>query len=96
VCELCFGQCCGLGIQPDGSLSEPSAFVQHHGSSINAARRKSLSAHCFVISPDNRFAYAADLGTDQVLCYQLNPETGNFGLLLSPLFVPCRRPAAAI
>jgi len=63
-------------IQPDGSLSEPSAFVQHQGSSINAARQKEPHAHCFVISPDNRFAYAADLGTDQVLCYQLNPETG--------------------
>ena len=63
-------------IQSDGSLSEPSAFVQHAGSSVNPARQKEPHAHCFVISPDNRFAYAADLGTDQVLCYRLNAATG--------------------
>ena len=44
-------------IQSDGSLSEPSAFVQHAGSSVNPARQKEPHAHCFVISPDNRFAY---------------------------------------
>ena len=63
-------------IQPDGSLSEPSAFVQHRGSSVNPSRQQEPHAHCFVFSPDNRFAYAADLGTDQVLCYRVNPETG--------------------
>lgn len=71
-------------IQSDGSLSEPSAFVQHQGSSINPARQKEPHAHCFVISPDNRFAYAADLGTDQVLCYQLNPETGELQPAVQP------------
>jgi 6-phosphogluconolactonase len=29
-----------------------------------------------VISPNNRFAYAADLGIDQIVCYRLNSETG--------------------
>ena len=29
-----------------------------------------------MISPDNRFAYSADLGLDQVLCYRLDAGQG--------------------
>jgi 6-phosphogluconolactonase len=43
---------------------------------VNAARQEGPHAHCAVISPDNRFVYAADLGLDQVLGYQLDPTSG--------------------
>ncbi len=62
-------------VQADGSLSPPVSFVQHQGSSVNPARQKEPHAHCFVISPDNQFAYAADLGIDQIVSYSLNPVT---------------------
>ena len=41
-----------------------------------AARQEGPHAHCIVISPDNRFAYSADLGLDQVLCYRLRRGHG--------------------
>ena len=69
------GSVASYSVQPDGSLSEPVSFVQHHGSSVDAARQKEPHAHCFVISPKNRFAYAADLGNDQIVCYALDPAT---------------------
>jgi 6-phosphogluconolactonase len=28
-----------------------------------------------VVSPDNKYAFAADLGTDQIVCYKLDPAT---------------------
>jgi 6-phosphogluconolactonase len=28
-----------------------------------------------VVSPDNKYAFAADLGTDQIFCYKLDPAT---------------------
>ena len=69
------GSVASYAIQADGSLSEPVSFVQHAGSSVNEARQKGPHAHCFVISPNNKFAYAADLGLDQVLCYRIDPAT---------------------
>ena len=42
---------------------------------MNAQRQREPHAHCIVVSPDNRYAFAADLGTDQVFCYKLDPAT---------------------
>lgn len=78
------GSVVSYGIQKDGRLSEPVSFIQHTGSSINESRQKEPHAHCFVISPNNRFAYAADLGTDQIFCYALNPQTAELQPALQP------------
>jgi 6-phosphogluconolactonase len=69
------GSVASYGIQADGSLSEPVSFVQHAGSSVSESRQKGPHAHCFVVSPDNQFAYAADLGLDQILCYRIDAAT---------------------
>ena len=69
------GSVVSYAIKSDGSLSEPVSFVQHVGSSVDESRQKGPHAHCFVISPNNKFAYAADLGLDQILCYQIDPAT---------------------
>ncbi len=37
-------------------------------------RQEGPHTHCAVISPDNRFVYAADLGLDKVLSYRLEPD----------------------
>ncbi len=63
-------------IQADGSLGEASDFKQHAGSSVNPQRQEGPHAHSFVISPDNRFAYAPDLGMDKVVIYQLDTTNG--------------------
>ncbi len=75
VANYSTGSVAALPIQSDGSLGAAGAFVQHVGSSIDLQRQSSPHAHCIVISPDNRFALAADLGTDQVLIYRLTPAT---------------------
>ena len=57
--------------ETDRSASQHRS-IQHQGSSVNRERQEGPHAHCMVISPDNRFAYAADLGLDKVLCYRLD------------------------
>lgn len=72
VANYSSGDIAALPVLDDGSLADAASFIRHSGSSVNPARQKEPHAHCFVISPDNRFAFAADLGLDQVLCYKLD------------------------
>jgi 6-phosphogluconolactonase len=75
VANYASGSVAALPIKADGSLGEHASFFQHHGSSVNPRRQKEPHAHSIVVSPDNRYAFAADLGTDQIVCYKLDPAT---------------------
>jgi len=75
VANYSSGNVASYAVQPDGALSAPVSFFQHTGSSCNLARQKEAHAHCFVISLNNKYAYAADLGIDQILCYMIDPTT---------------------
>jgi 6-phosphogluconolactonase len=72
VANYTSGSVASLPVQADGSLGKAVSFFQHAGSSINPERQEGPHAHSIVISPDNRFAYAADLGIDRILCYRLD------------------------
>ena len=63
-------------IERDGRLGSASAFVQHHGASVNPKRQEGPHAHSIYLSPDNRFAVSADLGLDEVLIYRFDAEKG--------------------
>ena len=75
VANYSSGSVASLPLKPDGSLGEPVSFFPHKGSSVNPQRQKEPHAHCIVVSPDNKYAFAADLGTDQILCYKLDPAS---------------------
>jgi 6-phosphogluconolactonase len=75
VANYSSGSVAALPIKADGSLAAHTSFFQHKGSSVNPDRQKEPHAHCIVVSPDNKYAYAADLGLDQILCYKLDPAT---------------------
>ena len=72
VANYASGSVASLPVREDGSLGAAVSFFQHSGKSADPARKDGPHAHCLVVSPDNRFAYAADLGLDQVLCYRLD------------------------
>ncbi len=74
VANYSTGSVAALPVQTDGSLGKASGFVQHTGSSVDPKRQTGPNAHCIVVSPDNRFALAADLGIDKILIYRLNPR----------------------
>jgi len=63
-------------IQGDGKLAEPTAFIQHKGSSVNKERQAGPHAHSINVDAANRFAFVADLGLDKVLIYRFDPVKG--------------------
>jgi 6-phosphogluconolactonase (cycloisomerase 2 family) len=48
----------------DGSLQPATQHIVYSGSSINTSRQEKPHAHCAVVSPDNKYLYVSDLGTD--------------------------------
>ena len=64
----------------NGGLGQPSAFVQHKGSSVDPQRQRGPHAHAVEMSPDNRFLLVADLGMDQVLVYPFDAIHGTLGI----------------
>ncbi|OYW74253.1 MAG: hypothetical protein B7Z37_18530 [Verrucomicrobia bacterium 12-59-8] len=70
------GSIASFAISADGSVSEAVSFFQHEGSSIDPKRQAGPHAHSVNFSPDNRFAFACDLGLDKVLIYKVEPATG--------------------
>jgi 6-phosphogluconolactonase len=65
-----------IPIKVDGRLAEPPSLVQHSGSSVNLSRQKEPHAHSINVSPDDRFAFVADLGIDKIMIYRLDIENG--------------------
>ena len=74
VANYSSGSVASLPVREDGSLGKAVSFVQHEGGSVNTARQQGPHAHSIVVSPNNRFAYSADLGIDKLLGYRLDPE----------------------
>lgn len=71
------GSVASYRIEPDGRVSGPVSFFQHVGRSVNAKRQEGPHAHSINPSPDNRFAVACDLGTDEIVIYAIEPSSGS-------------------
>lgn len=65
------GTLTALPIQKDGSLGSDTQDIKHEGHSI---AMKKPYVHSAVLSPDNRFVIAADLGTDKLNIYKFDPS----------------------
>ncbi len=70
------GSVASYSIDEKGALSETVTFVQHEGHGADPKRQKGPHAHSMNVSPDNRYAFACDLGLDKVLIYKIDPATG--------------------
>ena len=70
------GSVCVLPIGEDGSLGDATDFIQHHGSSIDPARQKGPHAHSVILDETNRYVFVPDLGLDQLVIYEFDPEHG--------------------
>jgi 6-phosphogluconolactonase len=70
------GSVAALPLAADGTLRPASASVQHTGSGADPKRQPAPRAHSINLAPNNRFAYAADLGLDRVLIYRFDADRG--------------------
>jgi 6-phosphogluconolactonase len=71
------GEIAALPIDADGRLKPASAHVKHEGKSVDKARQNEPHAHAIKLDPTNRFALAADLGTDRIYVYKFNGSDGS-------------------
>ncbi|MCH9793213.1 MAG: lactonase family protein, partial [Planctomycetes bacterium] len=78
------GNICSLRLRKNGKLKKEVSVVQHTGSSVNPRRQKAPHAHSINLDLQNQHAIVADLGIDQLLVYQFNPENG----VLKPNSIP--------
>ncbi|WP_158855472.1 lactonase family protein [Halorhabdus sp. CUG00001] len=62
-------------IDDDGRLGEPTV-QERAGSSVDPERQTGPHPHTIKPGPDGRFVYVADLGTDEIVRYVLEAETG--------------------
>jgi 6-phosphogluconolactonase len=59
-------------LAPDGVPHSAGAVWANNGGGPNAERQEGPHVHCVRFSPDGRFLYAVDLGTDQVLRFAMS------------------------
>ena len=64
-------------LKPDGSLGERTALAQHTGSSVHPVRQASPHPHAVVPTPDERFLFVPDRGTDKVYSYRFDAAAGS-------------------
>jgi 6-phosphogluconolactonase len=76
VANYSSGNVAVLPVAADGRLGEATSVVQDTGKGPNLQRQKGPHAHCAALSPDNRFAFVCDLGTDKVMIFQFDAEHG--------------------
>ncbi|MBA3706368.1 MAG: lactonase family protein [Bacteroidetes bacterium] len=54
----------------DGVFNPEKQNFQYVGKSIDSARQQQSHIHATVLSPDNRYLFATDLGADTIYCFQ--------------------------
>jgi 6-phosphogluconolactonase len=70
------GQVTAYPLLADGRIGERTSFIAHQGPlGPNKSRQDKPHPHSVTFSPDNRFAFVADLGLDRVLAYRVDPAT---------------------
>lgn len=71
-------------LQSDGQIGPAASILAHQGSSVDPERQQHAFAHCILPGPNNRFVFAADLGTDQLLIYELQPQSAKLAPARQP------------
>jgi 6-phosphogluconolactonase len=64
-------------IQSDGRLGQAHQVIQQKGSGPFLPNQESAHAHEVVLSPDEHFLLAADLGADRIFVYGFDAATGS-------------------
>ena len=62
-------------VKPDGTLGPVASFVEQSGSGPSP-RQAGPHAHSINVTPDNRYAVAADLGADKLFVYRFDVAAG--------------------
>jgi len=86
VANYVSGSVSAFPLSCDNGIGELCFTAQHNGKGKDKQRQDMAHAHSVNVSPDNKFLYVADLGTDRVMIYKIIPEQ-KLILPNRPLFV---------
>jgi 6-phosphogluconolactonase len=70
----------------DGSLADAVQVIKLGGSGPDKSRQEGPHAHMVYFSPDKKYVFANDLGSDKIYMYTYNPDGGARTLLLKEAF----------
>ena len=73
-------------IQSSGALGKASQVIRLTGHGPVSARQQSSHPHSVNISPENTFAYVADLGTDRIMIYRIDYKNNRLIPAVTPYF----------
>ena len=71
------GSAASFPLKADGSIGDRISKIQFEGSGPDTRRQRGPHAHAVVLSPDNRFLFVPDLGTDRIRVLGFDSATGN-------------------
>jgi 6-phosphogluconolactonase len=75
------GSVSSYSLNEDGSLKSLASTLKHEGSSVNPQRQKEPHAHSILPTADGLYAMAADLGTDEIWVYSVDPASSKLTLV---------------
>lgn len=61
-----------FGKNIDGSVTELKQLIQHYGKGVNLKRQDKPHPHMVQFSPDHKYVFSTDLGTDKLHFYRYN------------------------
>lgn len=68
-----------FGVKEDGSLATASQYISFTGRGVDPDRQQKPHLHCVTYSPDEKYLFANDLGTDKLYKFDVNPnKQGNY------------------
>lgn len=70
----------------DGSLNPASQVINFSGKGINPDRQTQPHIHCVQFSPDQKYLFADDLGTDEIHKFDIQPSDSNFLKIGKPAY----------
>ena len=65
-----------LPVNENGELQQATEIVQEQGKSIDTVNQKSPHVHSTFLTKDNKVLYVTDLGTDKIMVYSFDQQTG--------------------
>ena len=63
-----------IGIEEDGSLSDDVHLITYSGRGLDTIRQNQSRTHQITFSPEGKYMFVTDLGTDKIYIYILNEE----------------------
>ncbi len=81
------GSVSAFSINNDGSIAPYSQLFQHEGKSINKQRQEKPHVHAAVLSPDQKYLFTPDLGTDKLNIYKVDVSLTKPLMPAQPAFI---------